>query len=86
MNGALAVILAVAAVAAVWGWSMWRHPWRKCLRCGGSGLHADTSLFRGTAGRCRCCGGNKAHVRPDVRVLTPGRAARLRSGDPGRYG
>jgi hypothetical protein len=80
---ALAVCAVLAVAAGGWGWSMWRHPWRRCFHCGGSGMHRGAL---GVAGRCRCCGGKKAHVRLDVRMLTPGRAERLRKGDTGRYG
>lgn len=78
-----AVLAVIAITGAGWGWSMWRHPWRTCRSCGGSGIHAGMT---GVHGRCRSCHGRKQHVRPDVRMITPGRARRLMDGDTGRYG
>jgi hypothetical protein len=57
-----------------------RHPWRKCLRCKGSGRHEDTTVFKGKSGRCRCCQSSGKHVRAGVRVFQPGRAKQLRAG------
>jgi hypothetical protein len=82
--GAFLAVLAIVAVAVgIYGWSLWRHPWRICLSCKGSGRHAGAL---GVHGQCRSCHGRKHHVRPDVKMITPGRARKLMAGDRGRYG
>jgi hypothetical protein len=67
-----------AAVTGAYCWSLVRHPWRRCLRCGGNGRHVDTTIWKGKFGRCTCCGGTGKHLRWGVRLL--------RRGNPGRYG
>ena len=83
-----AAVLAVPA-GLVYARSLHRHPWRRCRRCNASGRHEDTTVFKGTSGRCVCCArsGNRGwHVRPGVRIFTPARARALAGGRTGRYG
>lgn len=82
------VVLAAGAgvVIGAYGWSLARHPWRNCRRCSGSGGHVDTTMWKGTYGRCTRCQGAKGFPRLGVRVLTPSRARELRAGKRGRFG
>jgi hypothetical protein len=97
----LAAAGAGVAGVLVYARSLQRRPWRRCLRCKGSGRNVDTTLFTGqmlkfltlgavnlgpVQGRCTCCDGRQVHVRPGVRVFQPGRARELKAGKRGRYG
>lgn len=89
MDGVLILVFGGLLLLACWSWSCRRHPWRRCLRCNGSGRHEDTSTpWRGTSGGCSCCarsGKSGWHVRPGVRILTPARARTLRNGGEDRF-
>jgi hypothetical protein len=79
----------VLAAAGVYGRSLRRHPWRPCQRCKGRGEHVDTTVWKGTSGKCLCCansGQKGKHVRLPVRVFQPGRARELRAGQRGKFG
>ncbi len=82
---AAAGAVASAAAAGLYGWSLWRHPWRPCWNCRGSGARYGR-VWAGTLGRCRACEGDKTMLRWGVRVLAPGYARALRQGKPTRYG
>jgi hypothetical protein len=45
------VLVAVAAAAGGYRYSLWRHPTRKCHGCGGTGRH-KAGLFRYAGGEC----------------------------------
>jgi hypothetical protein len=63
----MGAVLAVLVVAAVWGVSLYVHPFTACLRCRGTGLN------RGSTGRrfglCKACGGSRRRQRRGSRTL-----------------
>jgi len=86
MGDLILLLLAIAAAfGGTWTWHMRRHPWRKCRRCTGTGRHDDTTMFKGTSGRCTCCNSTGRHVRLDTRWLMPDYARRLDRGERGRW-
>ena len=78
------LILLGLAAAAVYRYSLWRHPYRKCPRGCKGGDHVDTTVFRGTFGRCLLCHGSGKSIRLGVRLFTPGTAREIRAGRHGR--
>ena len=60
------LILAVAVFWVARTISVRLHPHRKCLRCGGAGVHRAV-LFLGAYRRCRRCGGSKSRYRAGAR-------------------
>ena len=67
------LLIAAAAAAAYYGWSLRVHPWIPCWRCHGRGSHRDR-VFRNARGSCKRCGGRGRLPRLGIRVLTPARA------------
>lgn len=78
-------LAATAALAGLYAWSVYRHPWRPCWRCNASGDRQDP-VFGGARGRCKTCEDERQFLRWGVRFFTPSRAADLRDGILGRYG
>ena len=78
---ALWLILAAAAVLAVVAYavSLRLHPWAPCRKCDGGGKSRD-AVWKKAHGTCRACGGRGRHPRLGIRVLQPGRARRMNSG------
>lgn len=68
-----------AVHAILYGWSIWRRPVLRCWRCGGSGSHNKDRIWTWGQGDCLRCGTQGRYLRFGVKVLTPGRAARLRA-------
>jgi hypothetical protein len=79
----VAVLFAAAGFAAYWH-SVWRRPYRRCRRCGGSKANISTQLWPGAFGRCHACGGSGDRIRWGVRWLTPGAYAEIKSGRKGK--
>lgn len=84
-SGVAAGLAATGVYAALYAWSLVRHPWRPCWRCGGSAARWSW-IWQGAGGGCRVCGNRKTQVRWGVKVLMPGYARRLRQRKPTRYG
>jgi DnaJ-class molecular chaperone len=80
---ALWIVLAAAAVlgAAAYLTSLRVHPWAPCRKCEGGGKSRD-AVWRRAHGTCRACGGRGRHPRLGVRVLQPGRARQMTTGQP----
>ena len=79
------LILIGLAAAAVYWYSVRRHPYRKCPRGCRGGDHVDTTVFKGTFGRCLLCHGSGKRMRWGVRLLAPGTARAIRAGKKGKY-
>ena len=79
----MGIAIALAAIATGYYWySVWRHPYRPCRRCGGSEKHRDTQ-WKGAFGRCGHCQDGR-RVRWGTRILTPGAYRAIRAGQKGR--
>jgi hypothetical protein len=64
------LILVIFAFVTSWSVSLFFWPWRRCSKCGGSGLNRGSNTKR--FGECRRCRGNKRIQRLGSR--TPHRA------------
>lgn len=78
------LILIGLAAAGAYRYSLWRRPHRKCPRGCKGGDNVDTTMFRGSFGRCWFCHGSGKRVRLGVRLLMPGTARDIRAGRHGR--
>jgi hypothetical protein len=63
----MAGLLAVLVAAAVWGVSLYVHPFTTCLRCGGTGLNRGSTGRR--FGMCKACGGSRRRQRRGSQTL-----------------
>jgi hypothetical protein len=62
MGHLILILAASAASGAVWHrWSVRRHPYAPCRRCGRSGRNAGSNGRRW--GSCRLCGGSGKRLR-----------------------
>jgi hypothetical protein len=57
----MAALLTVLVLAAVWGGSLYAHPFGKCWRCLGTGLNRGSTSKR--FGLCKACGGSRRRQR-----------------------
>ena len=76
-------VIVAGAVAAAYGYSLWRHPYRACWRCHGSKSHVGQA-WRGAFGNCWACEGSGLRIRWGVRLFMPGTARAIRAGQHGR--
>lgn len=84
-TSAAAGLAASAVTGSVYGWSLLRHPNRRCWRCGGSKRHDDTTVWRGTSGTCLVCRGKGRYPRWGTRIFMPRTARAIRRGGHGKY-
>jgi hypothetical protein len=81
----LAGLAVTAAGAAAYWWSLKRHPFLPCPRCGGRKAHIDTTFLPGTGGRCLVCRGEGLLPRLGVRIFRRADYQAIRSGKKGKY-
>lgn len=62
-------MLAVLVTFIYYRWSVRRHPWTHCRRCGGRSRHYD-AVFEDAFGDCRACGGRGKKLRWGARLFT----------------
>jgi hypothetical protein len=74
-SGWVLIAVAAAAWAGWWCWHAWRHPYRPCWRCDGTGRNNGSTRKR--YGTCRTCKGTGRQIRLGARLfhrtLTRGR-------------
>lgn len=81
----LAGLAVTAGAGGLYWWSLKRHPYVPCPRCGGSKAHVDTTFLPGTGGRCLVCSGKGLMTRLGVKLFLPATARDIRAGKKGKY-